>query len=79
VAKSDAAYLESLKLARDAITEAMEDGSTVIEYQIAGRKKVTADPAKTLTSLIELIEIHERKSQRSSSSPYRLIKLNRPS
>lgn len=78
MAKSDSDYLESLKLARDAITAAMEDGQTTIEYQIAGRKKVTANPAQTLKTLIELIEIYERKTNRSSTSPYRLIKLNRP-
>ena len=73
MAKSDAAYLESLKIARDAIVDGIVAGRLTITYRIRNREHTVVDPISALERIDKLIA----KFEKSTVSTFRLAKINR--
>lgn len=75
---SDAAHLEQVRLARDAVIAGLADGSRVVTYTIHGRE-VTREPTNDLLkALREEVEYYERRINRQARNPFRLASLSRP-
>lgn len=77
MARSDAAQLEELKIARDAITDGIREGRLTIEYDIRGRRHIVSDPVKALENIERTITIYERKSANATRSPFRVGSIQR--
>lgn len=77
MALSDAAILEELKTARDAIVSAIADGSATVEYEIRGRRVRREASSTVLRQLEESIKIYETKTSLATRSRFRLGTLAR--
>ena len=77
MANSDAAYLEALRTARDAVVAAIATGQLTVEYQV-GRRMVEVEPStEALERLDTLIDAAENKVARAATSVMRLGKPSR--
>lgn len=79
MARTDAAHLEALKIARDAVVDGLASGESTVSYTIRGRTHMVEPSSKLLKSLEESIDLYEQKVDRAATSPFRLAKLNRAS
>lgn len=80
MAKTDAEHLEQLKLARDAITEAIIRRAGTVEYRIGGRQYRCGNPdemSAQLAQIKKLINEEESAQNQDSSSARNLAKLTR--
>ncbi len=73
---SNAAYLEALKTARDAIVAGIAAGRLTVTYKIRNREHTTSDPVLALKRIDESIDIIEKKVSRATTSPYRLASMS---
>jgi hypothetical protein len=80
MANSNAAHLEELKMARDAITAAIIDGRLTVEYTIRGRKHRMEASTEALQRLEEMIQQYEERvlAVSAAGSRFTLASLSRP-
>lgn len=78
MANSDAAHLEALKTARDAIVAGIAAGRLTVDYMIRGRRHTVEASTEALKRLEDSIAIYERKDSRSTRKTFRLASLQRP-
>lgn len=79
MANSDAAHLEALKTARDAIVAALAEGAVVVRYKVNNREVEREASSSVLAELEKAISIYERKVSRAATSPMRVASLGRTS
>ena len=79
MARTDAAHLEALKTARDAVVDGLATGQATVSYTIRGRTHTVQPSGQLLKDLEASIAVYENKVNRSSTSRYRVAKLNRTS
>lgn len=72
MALSNQAYLDQLRTARDAVTDAILAGEVMVSYTVRGRTYTQKAGSDVLKDLEEMIQVYERKANAGSGKRWRV-------